>query len=184
MLLLDGGIDATALTATLRRVAPGASLTQRATVLSTLTHAPFQADTFDTLDLSMLAAALLAVVALLAGLTMGARSREQALARLATMGLSRRQANRLVLLENLPALAAALIGGVVCTVAIGALIGPGIDLGVFTGTARSIPLRVDPWTLTFAGAAIALTAAATLAGHTAAAHRRGVTAALRLGNGE
>jgi putative ABC transport system permease protein len=115
---------------------------------------------------------------------MGARSREQALARLATMGLSRRQANRLVLLENLPALAAALVGGVVCTVAIGALIGPGIDLGVFTGTAQAVPLRVDPRTLTLAGVAIALTTAVTLAGHTAAAHRRGVTAALRLGNGE
>jgi len=180
VLMLDGGIDATTLATTLHRVAPGASLTQRATELAALTHAPFQADTFDTLEESMLAAALLAVVALLSGLTMGARSREQALARLATMGLSRRQANRLVLLENLPALAAALIGGVVCTVAIGALIGPGIDLGVFTGTAQAVPLRVDPWTLTLAGAAIALTAAVTLAGHTAAAHRRGVTAALRL----
>lgn len=184
VLLLDGEVDATALTATLHRVAPGATLTQRATELSALTHAPFQADTFDTLDLSMLAAALLAVVALLSGLTMGARSREQALARLATMGLSRRQANRLVLLENLPALVAALIGGVVCTAAIGALIGPGIDLGVFTGTAQAVSLRVDPWTLTLAGVAIALTATVTLAGHTAAAHRRGVTAALRLGNGE
>ncbi len=184
VLMLDGGINATTLTATLHRVAPGASLTQRATALSALTHAPFQADTFDTLDLSMLAAALLAVVALLAGLTMGARSREQALARLATMGLSRRQANRLVLLENLPALAAALIGGVVCTLAIAALIGPGIDLGVFTGTEHGVPLQVDPLTLTLAGAAIAVTAAVALAGHTAAAHRRGVTAALRLGNGE
>lgn len=184
VLMLDGDINATTLTATLRRVAPGASLTQRATALSELTHAPFQADTFDTLDLSMLAAALLAIVALLSGLTMGARSREQALARLATMGLSRRQANRLVLLENLPALIAALVGGVVCTVAIGALIGPGIDLGVFTGTAQTVPLRVDPWILTLAGAAIAVTTAVTLAGHTVAAHRRGVTSALRLGNGE
>jgi putative ABC transport system permease protein len=184
VLMLDGRVDAATITATLRRVAPGANLTRRAAVLSALINAPFQADTFDTLDLSTLAAALLAVVALLSGLTMGARSREQALARLATMGLSRGQANRLVLLENLPALAAALLGGVVCTVAIGALVGPGIDLGVFTGTAQSIPLRVDPWTLTLAGAAIAVTAAVTLAGHTAAAHRRGVTAALRLGNGE
>lgn len=184
VLLLDGGISAATLTATLHKAAPGATLTQRATGLSVLTHAPFQADTFDTLDLSMLAAALLAIVALLCGLTMGARSREQALARLATMGLSRRQANRLVLLENLPSLAAALLGGAVCTVAISALIGPGIDLAVFTGTAQSVPLRVDPWTLTLAGAAIAATAAATLAGHTAAAHRRGVTSALRLGNGE
>jgi putative ABC transport system permease protein len=184
LLMLDGAIDAKTLAATLHRVAPGADLVQRAAELSALTHAPFQADTFNTLDLSMLGAALLAVVALLAGLTMGARSREQALARLATMGLSRRQANRLVLLENLPALVAALIGGVVCTVAIGALIGPGIDLGVFTGTAQAVRLRVDPWVLTLAGVAIALTTAVTLAGHTAAAHRRGVTAALRLGNGE
>jgi putative ABC transport system permease protein len=184
LLMLDGAIDAKTLAATLHRVAPGADLIQRAAELSALTHAPFQADTFNTLDLSMLGAALLAVVALLAGLTMGARSREQALARLATMGLSRRQANRLVLLENLPALVAALIGGVVCTVAIGALIGPGIDLGVFTGTAQAVRLRVDPWVLTLAGVAIALTTAVTLAGHTAAAHRRGVTAALRLGNGE
>lgn len=184
VVMLDGDINATAVNATLHRVAPGADLTQRATQLSALTQAPFHADTFDTLDLSMLAAALLAIVALLSGLTMGARSREQALARLATMGLSRRQANRLVLLENLPALAAALIGGVVCTVAIGALIGPGIDLGVFTGTAQAVPLRIDPWILTLAGAALALTTAVTLAGHAAAAHRRGVTAALRLGNGE
>ena len=184
VVLLDGSINAATLTATMHQAAPGATLTRRAAELSALTSAPFQADTFDTLDLSMLAAALLAVIALLSGLTMGARSREQALARLATMGLSRRQANRLVLLENLPALAAALVGGVVCTVAIGALIGPGIDLAVFTGTAQAIPLRVDPWTLALAGAAIAATAALTLAGHTAAAHRRGVTSALRLGHGE
>jgi putative ABC transport system permease protein len=184
VLMLDGDVSAATLTATLHQVASGAIVTRRATQLAVLTHTPFQADTFNTLNLSMLAAAVLAVVALLSGLTMGARSREQALARLATMGLSRRQANRLVLLENLPALAAALLGGVVCTVAIGALIGPGIDLGVFTGTAQAVPLRVDLRTLTLAGAAIALTAAVTLAGHTVAAHRRGVTAALRLGNGE
>jgi putative ABC transport system permease protein len=184
VLMLDGDIDATTLTATLHRVAPGARLTQRATQLAALTHAPFQADAFDTLNLSMLAAALLAIVALLSGLTMGARSRAQALARLATMGLSRGQANRLVLLENLPALAAALVGGAVCTVAIGTLIGPGLHLGVFTGTARAVALEVDPWTITLAGAAVALIAVLTLAGHTAAAHRRGVTAALRLGDGE
>jgi putative ABC transport system permease protein len=184
VLMLDGTVDPSTLTATLHRVAPGASLTRRAAALAALTGAPFQTDTFETLNLSMLAAGLLAIVALLAGLTMGARSREQALARLATMGLSRPQANRMVLLENLPALVAALLGGVVCTVAIAALIGPGIDLGVFTGTEQSMPLRVDPRTLTLAGVAIAVTAAATLAGHTVAAHRRGVTAALRLGSGE
>ncbi|HEX5402597.1 MAG TPA: FtsX-like permease family protein [Pseudonocardiaceae bacterium] len=184
VVLLNGNVDAARITATLHQFAPSSTVTQRGAELAALTHAPFQADTFDTLNLSMFAAAILAVIALLSGLTMGAHSREQALARLATMGMSRRQANRLVLLENLPALAAALIGGVVCTVAIGALIGPGIDLGVFTGTAESVPLQIDPRTLTLAGAAIAVTAAVTLAGHTAAAHRRGVTAALRLGNGE
>src|SRR6202012_5535978 len=71
VLMLDGAVDATTLTATVHRVAPGATVAQRAAQLSALDHAPFQADTFDTLDLSILAAALLAVVALLAGLTMG-----------------------------------------------------------------------------------------------------------------
>src|SRR6202012_5437719 len=64
VLLLDGAVDATTLTATPHRVAPGARRIQRAAELAALTHAPFQAATFATVDLAMLAAALLAVVAL------------------------------------------------------------------------------------------------------------------------
>jgi putative ABC transport system permease protein len=181
LLMLDGPVDGPALTATLARTSPGATVVRRADALAALTGSPFQSGTFDLLDLAMLAAVLLAITVLLAGFALGAAAREAALARLATMGLSRGQGNRLVAVENLPALVGALLGGAACTVAIGALVGAGIDLSVFTGTGEPIPLNTDPWTLAAAGGALAATAALTLIGHTIAAHRRGVTAALRLG---
>jgi putative ABC transport system permease protein len=181
ILLLDGSVDGTALKKTLASTAPGATVECRAAALDALTSAPFQSGTFTLLDLAMAAAAALAAGALLAGLALGAAAREQAAARLATMGLSRAQTDRLTLLEHLPSIAGALLGGAVCTVAIGALIGPGIDLSVFTGTTQPVPLRVDPVTLTAAGAAIAVLAALALTGHALLTHRRGVTAALRIG---
>lgn len=181
ILLLDGSVDGAALAKTLASTAAGATVESRAAALDALTSAPFQSGTFRLLDLAMAAAAALGAGALLAGLALGAAAREQAAARLATMGLSRAQTDRLTLIEHLPSIAGALLGGAACTVAIGSLIGPGIDLSVFTGTTQAVPLRVDPGTLTAAGAAIAATAALALTGHALLTHHRGVTAALRIG---
>ena len=181
LVLLDGPVDSPALTATVQHVMPGAAITRRADALSALTGAPFQTGTLGLIDLAMLAAVLLAVAVLLASLALAAASRESMLARLATMGLSRGQSNRLTLVENVPSIAGALLGGAVCAIAIGSLVGAGIDLSVFTGTSDSVPLTIDPWTVIAAGGVITATAALTLTGHTMAAHRRGVTAALRVG---
>jgi hypothetical protein len=68
---------------------------------------------------------------------MSAHSRDLALARLATMGLGRGQAQWLVVLETMPHVLAATAGGVAATYALAPLIAPSISLSALTGSALS-----------------------------------------------
>jgi hypothetical protein len=104
------------------------------------------------------------------------------MARLATMGLSRTRLDLLVLTEQLPPVMVSLVGGALGSIAISALIGPKLDLAVFTGTTTPAPRVFDLGA--FAGASTAITAAAALAllGHAALTRRRGVATALRVGD--
>ncbi len=114
-------------------------------------------------------------------LVLGARSRELTLARLATMGLSRRQARRLVIVETMPSVLAALAGGAACAVALAPLLGPELDLSVFTGYGQSVPVRADLVSIAIAAAGLVVLAALTLAVQAAVARRRGTGTALRIG---
>ena len=60
------------------------------------------------------------------------------LARLATMGLRRWQAQLLLAAETLPQVVAAAVGGVACAWLLAPLVGPSLNLAAFTGTGSAI----------------------------------------------
>jgi putative ABC transport system permease protein len=120
-------------------------------------------------------------VALLLSLVLGASGREQTLTRLATMGLSSGQARLAAIGENLPALLAAIAAGAVCAAALAPLVGPVLDLSVFTGSPAGVPVRADFAALAMPAAGLAVLALAALTAEFAAARRRGLAKALRAG---
>ena len=123
---------------------------------------------------------MLSLLVLLLTLVIGGRSRRQTLARMSTMGLSRRQGRWMAMLETLPLILAAVVGGAGCAALLGPLIGPSLDLSVFTGTAAAVPVRIEYAVLAGAAVGLALLALLTLTVQTTLASRRTATA-LRMG---
>src|SRR5258708_27024843 len=89
---------------------------------------------------------------LLLTLVLPAGSRELTMAGLVTMGLAWGRWRRIVLVETLPSVIAAIVGGTVCALVLVPLVGPAINVAAFTGLAVTVPLHPDP---------VALAAAAT-----------------------
>jgi putative ABC transport system permease protein len=182
MLLVFGPhIDQGTLSAVVARTAPGASVTFRSQVLAGLTSAPLPRATYLAYALGSAAAALLSVLVVLISLLLGARTRELVDARLATMGLSAWQARRVGIVEAVPLIVAAAIGGVIAAIVLVPLISPVLDLSVFTGTAGSVQIRPDIPSLAIGAAGLLVLALGTLAGQAAAAHRRGIGRLIRIG---
>ncbi|WP_034264793.1 hypothetical protein [Actinospica robiniae] len=180
-ILIDGPVDQTKLAETVRARAPGSSVVLRSAALATLAASPFQSGTKELAEAALFAALALALVGVLAGAALTARARETTLAHLATLGLTERQGLMLVWLEALPGLVAAIVGGVACTVLTSLIVGSSIDLSVFTGSNQPVALRAAPGALVVAAGAIAVTALLAHSVDAMAARRRGVTAALRVG---
>jgi putative ABC transport system permease protein len=99
---------------------------------------------------------------------------------MSTMGLSGGQARVLGVVELLPQLVAVLAGGLGCAVALVPLIGPVLNLGVFTGSGAGVVVRVEPEWLVVAGAGLVVLAVATLMGQTMLTDRRAARS-LRMG---
>jgi len=177
LLLTGSGIDEARLSAVAARVLPATNITFRSAVLATLAGAPLQHSADLTMLLTILTAAALGLGTLVIGLALGSAERELTLARLTTMG--HEKPLRLLVTEAMPAVLAAAAAGLICALALPPLIGPALDLGVFTGTGTPVPLRPDWLALGLPVAAIVAIAAAALAAETAAMRRRGVTGLLR-----
>ncbi|MGH3237701.1 MAG: hypothetical protein ACRDOH_31480, partial [Streptosporangiaceae bacterium] len=181
LLVTGSGINASALTAVAQRVMPGSLTTTRSAALSALSGAPLQHGTYLIFALTIAAAAGLGLVVMVLELALGATDRELTLARMATMGLASRQRIWLTLFEVLPALIAAAVAAAGCALALPRLLGPALDLSVFTGSGA--PVRVLPDVTSFALplAGLALLAAAALAIETRTQQHRGIAAQLRGG---
>jgi putative ABC transport system permease protein len=147
MLLVGPGLDDRAVAAAAGRTLPKATVTFRSAALGTLTADPLQRGASAAFTAGVAAAAGFSAVIVLLGLTLGARQRELTLARLATMGLSRGQGRLLVIAEVVPSILAALTGGAVCAWALAPLVGPALNLSVFTGSASRLPVQADPGAL-------------------------------------
>ncbi|MBR7834679.1 hypothetical protein KDL01_15500 [Actinospica durhamensis] len=181
IVMLDGSIDSARLTAAFQHV-QAAQITLRATMLHALTDAPMQSGVFELFDLGIAVALACCVAALAVSLSLQGPARAASLSRLATMGLSRSRLDLLVLTEQLPPILVSLLGGGLGAIAISALIGPTLDLTVFTGTPAPAPRVIDLGAFAEASAAIAAAAALALLGHAALTRRRGLAAALRVGD--
>ncbi|MFF3836334.1 FtsX-like permease family protein [Streptomyces sp. NPDC001930] len=130
-----------------------------------------------------------AVVAVLLSLMQSAPERTTLLARLRTMGLTRKQGRRLLGLEALPQAVLAALGGTLVGWATVPLLAPGIDLfrlalATTPGFAPldSAPLRADPWSLVVPAVAVVLITAVAAAGQAWWAGRRGSIKELRAGD--
>jgi putative ABC transport system permease protein len=180
MLVAGPGLDAARLSAVLSRALPGASVTFRATALAALTRAPVPQATQTALTQGMATAAGFGALVLLLSLLLTAWTRDMTLARLATMGLRRWQAQLLVATETLPPVVAAAIGGVACAWLLVPLVGPSLNLAAFAGTASAA--AVTPAVIPLAGSAAGLVLAAllVLAIQAVITYHRGSARALRI----
>jgi len=102
------------------------------------------------------------------------------LARLSTMGLGAGQGRLLVITEALPPVLAAAVAGAVCALALVPLLGPVLDLSVFTGSGAAAPVRADLAALAIPAAGLVVLGVATLSAQAFLASRRGAASALRI----
>ncbi|CAM5542142.1 hypothetical protein SSPIM334S_03986 [Streptomyces spiroverticillatus] len=124
---------------------------------------------------------LLALIALVLDLLLSAPERGRTAARLRTMGLGDRATGALNLVQLLPMVAAAAIGGSALGLLLPGLLGDALDLRGFTGGALDPELRTDYAAFALLGGGFLLLVAAAVAVETALARRRKLGAVLRLG---
>jgi putative ABC transport system permease protein len=178
--LVGPRLDQPALSRKARQAVPGAQLTLRSRVLAAISGAPLPHGGFVTFAQGAAAAAAFSLLVLVLTLVLSARSREQTLARLATMGLEPSQSRRIMAVEMLPAILAAAVGGTVCALVLVPLVGSAVDLAAFTGVPVNAALRADPVAIMVVAAALVLLAGLMLVIQDRLA--RGTTQALRVGD--
>lgn len=188
-LLVTGPVEAAPLRATVRARSGALLVSLRTEERAGYVDSPLQAGAERICRTAIGAGAGFAVVAVLLSLAQSARERTVLLARLRTMGLTRRQGRRLVGLEALPQAALAAAGGVLAGWASVPLLAPGIDLFRLALAAEpgfapldGAPLRVDPWSLLLPALAVVLLTAATAAGQAWWAGRTNSVKELRAGD--
>ena len=125
---------------------------------------------------------MFSLLILLLMMVLSARSREVTLARLDTMGLGPTQSRRITAVESLPVILSAVLGGMVCALALVPLAGPAVDLAAFTGNQVRVPLQADPLTLGAITGGLLLLAGVALTIQDQLARRQGVSQALRAGD--
>jgi putative ABC transport system permease protein len=180
MVVAGPGLDAARLSAAVRRALPGGTVTLRATTLAALTTAPVPQAAQTALTQGMAAAAGFGALVLLLSLLLTARTREMTLARMATMGLRRWQAQLLLATETLPPVVAAALGGVACAWLLVPLIGPSLNLAAFSGTGSASVVTAAVIPLVAAAAGLVLAALLILAAQAVVTYHRGSARALRI----
>uniref|UniRef100_UPI002FCDBA2F FtsX-like permease family protein n=1 Tax=Streptomyces triticisoli TaxID=2182797 RepID=UPI002FCDBA2F len=184
LLVTGDHLDAGALR---RIVGTSATVDLRSEERTTYVDSPLQSGAETIYAVAVAAGAGYAVLALFLALLRAAPERAALLARLRTMGLTRAQGRRLLVLESLPQALLAAAGGALTGWAAIRLLAPGIDL-----TAIALPpsavsvggnaLRTDPLSLALPAAAVLLLAVGVAAGQAWWTGRRGAVRELRAGD--
>ncbi|MDT9690289.1 ABC transporter permease [Streptomyces sp. P9(2023)] len=167
VLLASGpAMDGTALRKVVAAKSPDFSVVLRTERRATYVDSPMQAGAERIYLAAIGAGAGYAVLALLLSLMQSAPERATLLARLRTMGLTRREGRRLLGLEALPQALLAAVGGTLVGWATILLLAPGVDLVRLslaappgTATLDSAPLRADLWSLALPAAGVVVLAA-------------------------
>jgi hypothetical protein len=172
------GISLPAIRAAVRRALPGAQIRSRAGILAALRNAPAPQAAARLYWLGTGVAALLSVIALLFGLALSGRDRARLIDRLIALGIGSRQARAVAVSEVLPLLTVAVLGTVIAGLVLAMVLGPALNLAVFTGAPG--PVRVRPGLIaTVPPAGIVVLGLAIVAAQSAAFLRRNVAATLR-----
>lgn len=185
LLLTGAHLDADAL----RRAAPAsASVHARAEERSRYADSPLQTGAGHLYTAAVAAGAGFAVLALLLALLQAAPERAALLARLRTMGLTRTQGRRLLVLESLPQALLAAIGGTLTGWAAIRLLAPGIDLTTIAlpsapASTDEAVLHPDPWSLTAPAITVVVLAVGVAAVQAWWTGRQGSVRELRAGDG-
>lgn len=136
---------------------------------------------------AVLAGAGYAVLTLVLTLVWAAPERRALLARLRTLGMTRAQGRRLLVLESLPQALPATLGGVLAGWAAVRLLAPGTDLSTLalaaTGSATEEQLHTDPWSLLLPALAVLLLSTGIAAAQAWWTGRRSSVRELRAGDG-
>ena len=181
LMLVDGsGLDTAQLRADVSRELPGGSVTLRATALAAITEAPVPQAAQAALAQAIAAAAGFGALVLLLSLLLGARTRDMTLARMATMGLRRWQAQLMLVAETLPEVVAAAIGGAACAWLLVPLIGPSVNLAAFTEAGQGVTVVFAPFPLAAAAVGLVLASLLVLAAQAVVSYGRGSARALRI----
>ncbi|MFC1429444.1 FtsX-like permease family protein [Streptacidiphilus sp. N1-3] len=186
-LLLQGPVDGKALRAAVARTAGdvSADVLVRSELRAQLDHSPLQAALVPLYAATVLAAALLSLMAVLLSLLQAAPARSSLLAGLRTMGLTPGQGYRLILVESLPQILAAVVVGTLLGLAAIPLFGPSVNLAALvgdTGTAPAAGLRAEALPLLGPGRALLLLAVAVVLLEAAVIGRRQISTVLRAGD--
>ncbi|WP_399071854.1 FtsX-like permease family protein [Streptomyces stackebrandtii] len=185
----DGALDGAALRAAVTAKSDDFVVTLRTELRSTYVDSPLQTGAEEIYAAAIGAGAGYAIVAVLLSLMQSAPERNTLLARLRTMGLTRKQGRRLLGLEALPQAVLAALGGMLVGWATVPLLAPGIDLfrlalATAPGFAPldSAPLRADPWSLVLPALGVVLLTGLAAAGQAWWAGRKGSIKELRAGD--
>lgn len=169
------------------RAAGSATVKLRSAERDRFTMSPVQSGAEQIYAVAAAAGAGYAVLALVLSLLQTSAERTALLARLRTMGLTRRQGRRLLILETLPQTLLAAVGGALVGWVAILLLAPGIDLGrlALAGQVASlgqVRLRVDPVSLLLPALGVVVIATAVAAAQAWVITRRTTTTELRVGD--
>jgi putative ABC transport system permease protein len=180
-MLVDGsGLDAAQLRADVSRELPGGTVTLRSVALAAITGAPVPRAAQVALAQGMAAAAGFGALVLLLSLVLSARTRDMTLARLATMGMRRWQAQLVLAAETLPQVVAAAVGGIACAWLLVPLVGPSVNLAAFTQVGQGVAVVSAPGLLAASAIGLVLAALLVLAAQAVLTYHRGSARALRI----
>ena len=180
-MLVDGsGLDAAQLRADVSRELPGGTVTLRSAALAAITGAPVPRAAQVALAQGMAAAAGFGALVLLLSLVLSARTRDMTLARLATMGMRRWQAQLVLAAETLPQVVAAAVGGIACAWLLVPLVGPSVNLAAFTQVGPGVAVVSAPGPLVASAIGLVLAALLVLAAQAVVTYHRGSARALRI----
>jgi putative ABC transport system permease protein len=182
MLLTGAGINAGDLRKAARGL-PGSQVASRGAVLRAAADAPSVQGADLLFVLAAVSAAGCAAAAVLLGLLLSARQRTQLAAWLTAMGMTGRQFQRLAVLDALPLLLIALVGGELAGLILGPLIGPALDLSAFTGSGAPVQVLPDAGALIAPAVGAIILVAVVAAGQNALTRSGTRTAVLRLDEG-
>ena len=181
LMLVDGsGLDAAQLRADVSRELPGGTVTLRSAALAAITGAPVPRAAQVALAQGTAAAAGFGALVLLLSLVLSARTRDMTLARLATMGMRRWQAQLVLAAETLPQVVAAAIGGIACAWLLVPLVGPSVNLAAFTQVGPGVAVVSAPGPLIASAVGLVLAALLVLAAQAVVTYHRGSARALRI----